>query len=52
MRRREYQRWLDFELPWLAAYDGVWTMSEQDRGSAIRAAAIACGPSWFPTAWT
>jgi glycosyltransferase involved in cell wall biosynthesis len=34
--RAEYQRWLDFELPWLAAYDGVWTMSEQDRGSAIR----------------
>jgi glycosyltransferase involved in cell wall biosynthesis len=35
--RAEYQRWLDFELPHLAAYDGVWTMSEQDRGSAIRA---------------
>ena len=35
--RAEHQRWLDFELPWLAAYDGVWTMSEQDRGSAIQA---------------
>lgn len=33
--RDEYQRWRDFELPWLAAYDAVWTMSEEDRRAAI-----------------
>ncbi len=33
--RREYQRWLEFERHWLGAYDGVWTVSEDDRRSAI-----------------
>jgi glycosyltransferase involved in cell wall biosynthesis len=33
--RDEYHRWLEFELHWLAAYDAVWTMSEEDRRSAI-----------------
>lgn len=31
----EYQRWLEFEQRWLAAYDGVWTVSEKDRRRAI-----------------
>ncbi|MGA3016238.1 MAG: glycosyltransferase family 4 protein, partial [Bryobacteraceae bacterium] len=34
--RREYQRWLEYERRWLRAYDGVWTVSEEDRGDAIR----------------
>ena len=34
--RREYQRWLDFERHWLGSYDGVWTVSADDRDSAIR----------------
>ena len=34
--RGEYLRWLDFERHWLAAYDAVWTMSEEERGGAIR----------------
>jgi glycosyltransferase involved in cell wall biosynthesis len=33
--RREYRRWLEFENRWLAAYDGVWTVSETDRTQAI-----------------
>jgi glycosyltransferase involved in cell wall biosynthesis len=35
----EYQRWLDFEQHWLAAYDAVWTMSDEDRAGAIHAGA-------------
>jgi glycosyltransferase involved in cell wall biosynthesis len=31
----EYRRWLEFERRWLAAYDGVWTVSEDDRVAAI-----------------
>jgi len=31
----EYQRWLAFERRWLHSYDGVWTMSAQDRAAAI-----------------
>jgi glycosyltransferase involved in cell wall biosynthesis len=31
----EYRRWLEFERRWLAAYDGVWTVSEEDRSAAI-----------------
>lgn len=31
----EYQRWLAFERRWLHSYDGVWTMSAQDRATAI-----------------
>jgi glycosyltransferase involved in cell wall biosynthesis len=34
---REYRRWLDFETRWLAAYDTVWTVSEEDRDAAVRA---------------
>lgn len=28
---REYERWLAFERKWLASYEGVWTVSEEDR---------------------
>jgi glycosyltransferase involved in cell wall biosynthesis len=31
----EYRRWLEFERRWLAEYDGVWTVSEEDRSAAI-----------------
>jgi glycosyltransferase involved in cell wall biosynthesis len=34
--RAEYQRWLEFERRWLKAYDGVWTVSDEDRAAAIR----------------
>jgi glycosyltransferase involved in cell wall biosynthesis len=34
--RREYERWLAFEQGWLGAYDGVWTVCEDDRHAAIR----------------
>jgi len=34
--RDEYQRWLEFERRWLTAYDGVWTVSEDDRTGAVR----------------
>jgi glycosyltransferase involved in cell wall biosynthesis len=32
---REYERWLAFERKWLAVYEGVWTVSEEDRARAI-----------------
>jgi glycosyltransferase involved in cell wall biosynthesis len=32
----EYRRWRAFELRWLKAYDGVWTVSEEDRQIAAR----------------
>jgi glycosyltransferase involved in cell wall biosynthesis len=32
---REQERWLAFERKWLAAYEGVWTVSEDDRALAI-----------------
>ncbi len=31
----EYRRWLEFERRWLSAYEGVWTVSEEDRSQAI-----------------
>ncbi len=31
----EYRRWLAFERRWLGAYDGVWTVSEEDRAIAV-----------------
>jgi glycosyltransferase involved in cell wall biosynthesis len=34
---REYQRWLAFERKWLAVYEGVWTVSAQDRLGAMEA---------------
>ena len=34
----EYERWLAFERKWLASYEGVWTVSEDDRVRAIEAA--------------
>ncbi len=34
--REEYERWLAFERRWLAAYDTVWTMSDEDRETALR----------------
>jgi len=33
---REYQRWRKFEGHWLAAYDAVWTVSEDDCDAAAR----------------
>ncbi len=36
--RREYERWLAFERAWLAAFDGVWTVSSADRSTAIEEA--------------
>jgi glycosyltransferase involved in cell wall biosynthesis len=32
----EYRHWLAFERRWLKSYDGVWTVSEEDRQLAIR----------------
>ena len=32
----EYHRWLAFERRWLAGFDCVWTVSEEDRGAAIQ----------------
>ena len=32
----EYQRWLRFEQHWLRAYEGVWTVSEDDRQTVVR----------------
>jgi glycosyltransferase involved in cell wall biosynthesis len=32
---KEYRRWLTFERKWLATYEGVWTVSEEDRRRAI-----------------
>jgi glycosyltransferase involved in cell wall biosynthesis len=32
---KEYERWLEFERKWLGAYEGVWTVSEEDRARAI-----------------
>lgn len=48
---REYELWLEFERKWLAAYEGVWTVSDQDcarameegKRSAERTFAIANG---------
>ena len=37
---REYERWLAFERRWLAGYDIVWTVSEEDRQTAIREAGL------------
>jgi glycosyltransferase involved in cell wall biosynthesis len=31
----EYERWRAFESQWLQAYDAVWTVSEEDRRTAI-----------------
>jgi glycosyltransferase involved in cell wall biosynthesis len=33
---REYERWLAFEQRWLQAYEGVWTVSEEERQAAVR----------------
>jgi glycosyltransferase involved in cell wall biosynthesis len=32
---REFEKWLAFERRWLAAYEGVWTVSAEDRVRAI-----------------
>ncbi|HWQ55035.1 MAG TPA: glycosyltransferase family 4 protein [Bryobacteraceae bacterium] len=34
--RLEYERWLAFERRWFAGYDAVWTMSQEDRETAVR----------------
>ena len=31
----EYEAWLAFERHWMARYDAVWTMSEEDRTNAM-----------------
>ncbi len=33
---REYRRWLAFERRWLANFEALWTVSEEDRSTAIR----------------
>jgi glycosyltransferase involved in cell wall biosynthesis len=33
--QREYERWRAFEQHWLGVYEGVWTVSEEDRVTAI-----------------
>jgi glycosyltransferase involved in cell wall biosynthesis len=32
---REYERWRNFEAHWLRRFDGVWTVSEEDRRLAV-----------------
>lgn len=32
----EFRRWYEFERRWLEVYDGVWTVSAEDRRAAIR----------------
>ncbi len=32
---QEYERWLQFERHWMARYDAVWTMSEDDLAAAV-----------------
>jgi glycosyltransferase involved in cell wall biosynthesis len=34
--QREYRRWLVFEQRWLRTYEGVWTVSEEERRAAIQ----------------
>jgi glycosyltransferase involved in cell wall biosynthesis len=33
---REYERWLAFEQRWLKPYEGVWTVSDDERQGAVR----------------
>ncbi len=33
--QEEYERWLAYERRWMPRYDAVWTMSENDRRSAV-----------------
>lgn len=35
LRSPEYERWLAFERHWFRGYDGIWTMSPQDRALAV-----------------
>jgi glycosyltransferase involved in cell wall biosynthesis len=39
--QQEAERWLAYERKWLAAYDAVWTMSEEDRAQAVAEGAPA-----------
>lgn len=34
--RAEYERWRRFELGWLEQYEGVWAVSEEERGTILR----------------
>jgi glycosyltransferase involved in cell wall biosynthesis len=38
---REYEGWLDFERRWMARYNAVWTMSEEDCSQAVAEGAPA-----------
>jgi glycosyltransferase involved in cell wall biosynthesis len=38
---REYEEWLAYERQWMARYDAVWTMSEEDRNQAVAEGAPA-----------
>ena len=40
--RREFHRWLNFERRWLAAYDGIWTVSPADCREAITEGGRSC----------
>ena len=35
-RWREYDGWLNYECRWLAEYEGVWTVSEEERDAVLR----------------
>ena len=36
----EYERWRNFESHWLRRFDGVWTVSEEDRELAVGAGSV------------
>jgi polysaccharide biosynthesis protein PslH len=38
---QEYERWLQFERRWMARYDAVWTMSDEDKKLAVAEGAPA-----------
>jgi glycosyltransferase involved in cell wall biosynthesis len=44
--RREYQRWRDFEYARLREFDGVWTVSDDDRRLAMRETGRAPGATF------
>ena len=41
----EYERWLAYERRWMARYDAIWTMSEEDRRQAIAEGSPAAATS-------
>ncbi len=47
----EYRRWLEFERHWLATYDGVWTVSEADRRTAMAEGERAADRTFTRAQW-